>query len=194
MGSRDNLWKNFKWIWLICGLFGLAAGLGAYTLYASRSWVYLSDNSEACVNCHVMGSYYQSWAKSSHTVWANCNDCHVPQDKFLRKWAFKATDGLYHAAVFTAGTEPQVIRAREGTHEVVLENCIRCHSPLVTEFTKMVPDYESVKNGDRKACWDCHRDIPHTYVSSVSSIVYGSVPLPASPVPDWLKAMTGEGR
>jgi cytochrome c nitrite reductase small subunit len=191
MDSPGNIWNKFKWIWLIFGFVGLIIGLGAYTLYASKPWVYLTDKPEACVTCHVMGSYYQSWSRSSHAVWANCNDCHVPQDKFLRQWAFKATDGLYHAAVFTFGAEPQVIRPRKGTYEVLQENCLRCHSPLVTEFTKMSPDYATVENGENKACWDCHRDTPHTQISSVSSIHYGSVPLPQSPVPDWLQSKTG---
>jgi cytochrome c nitrite reductase small subunit len=139
-----------------------------------------------------MGSYYQSWAKSSHFVWTNCNDCHVPQDKFLRKWAFKATDGLYHAYAFTMGLDKEIIRAREGTYQVLQENCLRCHSPLVTEFTKMSPDYASVTTGEKKACWDCHRDTPHTTVSSTTSINYGGLPIPASPAPDWLEAMIGD--
>jgi cytochrome c nitrite reductase small subunit len=186
--------QNFKWIWLIFGLIGVIVGLGGYTLYVSRSWVYVSDKAEVCVTCHVMGPYYQSWAKSSHAIWTNCNDCHVPQDNVLKKWAFKATDGLYHAAVFTFGSEPQTIRAREGSQKVIWENCLRCHTPLVSEYTKMGVDYNSVKNGDKKACWDCHRDTPHTMISSVSSIVYGDLPLPDSPVPQWLGSMLGSSK
>ncbi|MDR1309991.1 MAG: cytochrome c nitrite reductase small subunit [Deltaproteobacteria bacterium] len=191
MGSSKNLWQNFKWIWLAFGLAGLVSGLGAYTLYASRPWVYLSDEAEVCATCHVMGPYYQSWSNSSHAVWANCNDCHVPQDKLLRKWAFKATDGLYHAAVFTLRAEPQVIRPREGTFAVLQENCLRCHEPLVREFAKMSPDYGSVRNGDKKACWDCHRETPHTRISSLGSADYGGVPLPGAPVPGWLRGRDG---
>jgi cytochrome c nitrite reductase small subunit len=62
---------------------------------------------------------------------------------------------------------------------------------LVTEFVKMSPDYESVLNGDKKACWDCHRDVPHTSISSVSSIDYGNLPMPGSPAPAWLESMLG---
>ncbi|MDR1545111.1 MAG: cytochrome c nitrite reductase small subunit [Deltaproteobacteria bacterium] len=181
--------RNFFWLWLIFGLAGLFLGLGGYTGYASRAWTYVSDEPAVCTNCHVMGPYYQSWHASSHAVKATCNDCHVPQDKLARKWAFKATDGLYHAAVFALGAEPQVIRAREGTKEVLQENCLRCHAPLVTELVKMSPDYEAVRRGDNKACWDCHRDIAHTRLSSISSVEYGSLPLPASPVPAWLESM-----
>ncbi|MDR1657051.1 MAG: cytochrome c nitrite reductase small subunit [Deltaproteobacteria bacterium] len=181
--------RNFIWVWLIFGLVGLFLGLGGYTVYASKAWTYVSDESAVCTNCHIMGPYYQSWHTSSHAVWTNCNDCHVPQDTLVRKWAFKATDGLYHAAVFTVGAEPQVIRAREGTKEVLLENCLRCHTPLVTEFTKMSADYETVKSQDAKACWDCHRDTAHTKISSISSAEYGSLPLPSSPAPAWLESM-----
>jgi cytochrome c nitrite reductase small subunit len=136
-----------------------------------------------------MGPYYQAWKKSSHAEWTTCNDCHVPQDKVLRQYAFKAVDGLYHAAVFTLGTEPQVIRPRQGTYEVVLENCIRCHDPLVTEFVKMSPDYETILSGENKACWDCHREVPHTQISGLGSSNNVNVPLPDSPVPVWLEKM-----
>ncbi|MDR2387221.1 MAG: cytochrome c nitrite reductase small subunit [Deltaproteobacteria bacterium] len=182
-------WKQFKFIWLGFGLAGLLVGLTCYVLYASRLWTYAYDDPAACLNCHVMGSYYQSWENGSHRVWAVCNDCHLPNDKELRKYAFKAMDGLYHAAVFTVGAEPQVIRAREGTKEVLLENCLRCHSPLVTEFVKMSPDYETVINGENKACWDCHRDMAHGTVSGLGSNVNVNLPFPDSPVPAWLEKM-----
>jgi cytochrome c nitrite reductase small subunit len=183
------MFHRFKWVWVLCALIGAVIGLGAYTLYASRSWVYLTDKPEACTTCHVMGSYYQSWSRSSHAVRATCNDCHVPQSGLIQKWAFKAADGLYHASVFSFGADRQVIRPREGTYEVLLANCLRCHSPLVTEFAKMSPDWASVKSGAEKACWDCHRQTPHTNISSPSSINYGGVPLPEQPVPGWLKSM-----
>ena len=40
---------------------------------------------------------------------------------------FKAKDGLYHATVFTARAEPDVIEMQEASQEVVQDNCIRCH-------------------------------------------------------------------
>lgn len=168
-------------------LAGILAGLGAYTIYMSRAYSYLSDDPAACVNCHVMASYYQSWNHSSHARWASCNDCHVP-DSFFAGYAFKAMDGLYHAAVFTMGTEPQVIRPREASNKVILQNCIRCHTQLNTEFVKTgMVQYVDVKNGREKACWDCHRDVPHTRISNLASAPNAIVPLPSSPVPDWLK-------
>ncbi|WP_029902579.1 cytochrome c nitrite reductase small subunit [Prevotella sp. 10(H)] len=167
---------------------GLIAGLGGYTVYMSRAHSYLSDDPSACVNCHIMTPYYQSWNHSSHAQWATCNDCHVPQDNVLSKYAFKAKDGLYHAAVFTVKGEPNVIRPREESYEVIMNNCIRCHLELNTEFVKTgMIDYCEVKEGKGKACWDCHTQVPHSKVSNLSSSPNAIVPLPKSPVPEWLK-------
>ena len=167
---------------------GIAVGLGAYSVYMSRAHSYLSDEPSACINCHVMVPYYQSWQHSSHHLWANCNDCHVPHDNVASKYAFKAMDGLYHSAVFTFRAEPQAIRPRNASKNVIMENCIRCHTQLNTEFvsTGMI-SYTQANDGEGKACWDCHREIPHTKVSNLSSSPHAIVPLPQSPVPDWLK-------
>lgn len=167
---------------------GIIAGLGGYTVYMSRAHSYLSDDPAACINCHIMTPYYQSWNHSSHAQWATCNDCHVPQDNVLNGYAFKAKDGLYHAAVFTIRKEPMAIRPRDESYSVIMNNCIRCHTQLNTEFvnTGMI-SYCDVKEGKGKACWDCHSEVPHTKVSSLAASPNAIVPLPESPVPDWLK-------
>ena len=177
---------------MLVGLFalaGLIAGLGSYTIYVSRAYSYLSEDPAVCVNCHIMAPYYQAWNKSSHAVWTTCNDCHVPQDNIISAYAFKAWDGLYHAAVFTVDGEPQVIRAREGSSSVILENCLRCHTPLVTEFTKMNVSYDQVLKGQGRACWDCHTQVPHTNISNLASAPGAIAPFPESPVPKWLSDM-----
>ncbi|MDR1045785.1 MAG: cytochrome c nitrite reductase small subunit [Candidatus Adiutrix sp.] len=170
----------------IFALAGLIAGLGSYAIYVSRAYSYLSEDPAVCVNCHVMAPYYQAWSKSSHALWTTCNDCHVPQDNLVSAYTFKAVDGLYHAAVFTVDGQPQVIRAREGSSAVILENCLRCHSPLVTEFTKMNVAYDQVLKGEGRACWDCHSQVPHTNISNLASAPGAIVPFPESPVPGWL--------
>lgn len=169
-------------------LSGVVVGLAGYSIYMSRAHSYLSDDPAACINCHIMTPYYQTWMHSSHRERAHCNDCHVPHDNLVSKYAFKAMDGLYHAAVFTLRAEPQAIRPRDASRTVIMNNCIRCHTQLNTEFvnTGMI-SYTQVKEGEGKACWDCHRDIPHTMVSSLSESPNAIVPLPRSPVPDWLK-------
>jgi len=167
---------------------GILAGLAAYIVYGARVYSYLSDDPAVCVNCHIMTPYYQSWSRSSHTQWASCNDCHVPQGSVVSKFAFKARDGLYHSTVFIVKGEPQVIRAGKASNNVVMENCIRCHTQLNTNFVKTgMITYSEAKNGKGKACWDCHKYTPHMRISSLSSSPGAIVPPHKSPVPDWLK-------
>jgi hypothetical protein len=45
---------------------GLAVGVGAYTFVYARGYSYMTDNAEACVNCHVMQEQFSGWVKSSH--------------------------------------------------------------------------------------------------------------------------------
>ena len=171
---------------IVCGTI---CGLGMYATYASMAWSYLSDESAVCMNCHVMAPYYATWSHGSHREHASCNDCHVPQDNALKKWVFKGTDGLRHAAAFTMRGEPQVIRAIDESAAVIMNNCIRCHTQLNAEFVNTGKiDYETAANGGGKACWDCHRDVPHGGTNSLSSTPSALVPYPSSIVPEWLKS------
>ena len=173
-------------------LGGIMAGLGAYAAYMARIHTYLSDDPSVCINCHIMTPYYNSWDHSSHGRRATCNDCHVPHENVLKKYAFKAKDGLLHASVFTLRGEPLALRPRGESYEVIMNNCICCHTQLNQEFvnTGMI-SYVDTKEGKGKACWDCHTDVPHTKRSSLASTPDAIAPLPKSPVPDWLKNMMG---
>ena len=170
-------------------IVGGIAGLIAYIAYMARIHSYLSDDPSACVNCHIMTPYYESWRHNSHAKWTNCNDCHVPHDNVLKKYAFKAKDGLYHSAIFTLRLEPIAIRPREESYEVIMDNCIRCHTQLNTSCVKTgTLKYSDTQKGEGKACWDCHRDVPHGGISSVCSSPNAPLaPLPKTPVPEWLK-------
>jgi cytochrome c nitrite reductase small subunit len=173
-------------------LGGVAMGLGLYNIYISRVFSYLGDDPAACVNCHIMSVSYQSWSKSSHAQWTNCNDCHTPQHNKLAAMLFKAQDGLGHASVYLRGKEPMAPRPRPAATKVIQDNCIRCHSPRITEHVfagQAGGDALLVKDGHQqeKACWDCHRHVPHTKNSGLASAPDTLAPFPASPVPDWLK-------
>ena len=164
-------------------LAGIICGLGGYTAYAFRMASYLSDDPATCMNCHVMAPYYATWSHSSHGRQTTCNDCHVPHDNIARKWMFKGMDGTRHASVFLTKGEPQVIQAIDGSSTVIMHNCIRCHEQLNTEFVKTGRiNYMMVKAGEGKACWDCHREVPHGK-NSLSSTPNSLVPHPKPIVP-----------
>ncbi|MCK5825352.1 MAG: cytochrome c nitrite reductase small subunit [Ichthyobacteriaceae bacterium] len=169
-------------------VLGAMIGLGVYTAKISNFTSYLGDDPKTCVNCHVMTPEYNTWAKSSHKNVATCNDCHVPHDNIFRKYYFKAKDGLRHATMFTFRMEPQNIVMHEAGQEVVHENCVRCHSNQVRDYKleASVANLE-VHRTDRQ-CWECHREVPHGRVKSLSSVPYGKVNHePVKVVPDWIK-------
>ncbi len=181
-----------QWRVAVVILLGAIAGLVVYAAYASRAISYLSDSPETCVNCHIMAPQYATWQHSSHREVATCNDCHVPQDNIFRTYYFKAMDGARHATMFTLRLEPQNIFIHQAGINVVQENCVRCHTTLITDAKlKTQTDSFHHKFEDR-LCWDCHREVPHGRVKSLSSTPYARVPLPSSTVPDWLKKLTNK--
>ena len=173
-------------------LLAIFCGLGLYTFYISKAHSYLSDNPSTCVNCHIMAPQYTTWSHSAHREQAHCNDCHVPQDNIFSHYFFKAKDGLRHATIFTLRNEPQVIHIKEAGRDVVHQNCVRCHQELLVDpkTARISPMHEAVREG--RLCWECHRTVPHGRVNSLSSTPNARVPLPKSPVPDWLKDIMNE--
>lgn len=187
---KSKLIKSFippdKWKVPVIILVGIMVGTGIFLLRVSKATSYLSDDPSTCVNCHIMAPQFATYNHSSHREWATCNDCHVPQDNFFRKYFFKAKDGLRHATMFTLRKEPQVIFIKEEGKEVVHENCVRCHTKLLDVDAKLVQKKFVHKRTDR-SCTECHREVPHGRVNSLSSTPNARVPVPESPVPNWLK-------
>jgi cytochrome c nitrite reductase small subunit len=144
-------------------LLGVAAGMALFVFHISRADSYLSDRPETCMNCHVMTTQYLTWQHGSHGRVATCNDCHVPHENLLRKYEFKAQDGLWHATVFTMRWEPQVIRLSKRAMPVVQSNCRRCHAQVIQDVAIGGHD------DDSRPCWDCHREVPHGSVRSLSA-------------------------
>jgi cytochrome c nitrite reductase small subunit len=177
-------------------LSGAFVGLGGLFMYLLRAHTYfIGDDPAACVNCHIMTPYYATWSHSSHGRDATCNDCHVPHQNQAVKYGFKAMDGLKHTAYFVAHSERQAIMAEDMSAQVIMDNCIRCHTQLNQEFVKTGRiSFMEAKRGEGKACWDCHRTVPHGGMNSLSSTpnAEGVTPLPPSPVPQWLQNLMGK--
>lgn len=179
-----------QWRLAVTIMLGAIGGLGLYAAYSSKALSYLSDSPETCVNCHIMAPQYATWQHSSHREVANCNDCHVPHDNIFRTYYFKAMDGARHATMFTLRLEPQNIFIKEAGINVVQENCVRCHSNLITDSKLLTQTSVFHDKFMDRLCWDCHREVPHGRVKSLSSTPYARVPMLPSPVPQWIKNMT----
>jgi cytochrome c nitrite reductase small subunit len=167
---------------------GVLAGIIIVIFRISNATAYLSDDPKTCINCHVMFPQYETWLHSSHREKITCNDCHVPHDSIIRKYFFKAKDGLRHSTIFTLGTEPQVIRMLKDGQEVVQANCIRCHEQLFDDTNLIHGDYSAYVKGDAKLCWNCHRSIPHGQTRSLAATSYYQVPTLADPTPAFLES------
>lgn len=164
--------------WGAIGSIGAFLGMGVYVAYISQAASYLSDDPKACINCHIMTPMYASWQHSSHARVTTCNDCHVPHDSVIRKYWFKAMDGARHSTLFTLRQEPQVFRARAESKEVIQANCLRCHGDNVHGATTE-PQFT-------RSCVECHREVPHGRVDSLSSTPNAAVPLQSPVIPDRL--------
>ncbi len=186
MGLLRKLSSPESWLFPVVLVSAILIGLLMFLFYVSNAASYLSDKPETCVNCHVMSPQYATWSHSSHRERAHCNDCHVPHNNVVNKYFFKGKDGLRHASVFTMRNEPQVIQIKEVGKEVVQENCIRCHINMLEDAKINTIDREFHSRRTERQCWDCHREVPHGRVNSLQSVPNAKVPLPESPVPDWL--------
>ena len=95
---------------------------------------------------------------------------------------------MKHVFAFVTRSERQVPEAQQASSQVIMDNCIRCHTQLNTELVKTGKvDYMLTQAGEGKACWDCHRTVPHGGKNSLASTPHAVVPLPDSPVPEWLQ-------
>jgi cytochrome c nitrite reductase small subunit len=190
--------RFFKWIihsfsppddWKIPAIIlsGILIGMVIHIAHVSKAASYLSSDPQTCINCHIMIPQYATWQRSSHAHSASCVDCHVPHDNIFNKYRFKASDGMRHATIFTLRAEPQVIRIREEGERVVQQNCLRCHSHLLqdTKYSQAADFHQQIS--DQKFCWDCHREVPHGRVRSLSATPYAQIPGRGRIVPVWLE-------
>ncbi|MCB9249637.1 MAG: cytochrome c nitrite reductase small subunit [Ignavibacteriales bacterium] len=191
MAKKQNNLLHFikppsNWNFSVIILLGIIVGLGIHLVNISNAVSYLSDDPKTCVNCHVMFPEYATWQTGSHGRVTTCNDCHVPQDNVIRKYLFKAQDGLRHASMFTFRLEPQVIRIKQAGRQAVQENCIRCHANYLHPISLRAIGAKSIYDETERVCWDCHRETPHGKVHSLSSAPNIIRPGVKTVVPDWI--------
>lgn len=183
------------WQPVVMVLLGAAVGILIYIGKVANVASYLTDDPRACINCHVMTTEYITWNHSSHRNVATCNDCHVPHDNVFKQYAFKAKDGLYHATIYTLRTEPQAIVMHEAGQKAVQNNCIRCHFDQVTDAKSISWVDSHLTDRLDRTCWQCHREIPHGSIKSLSAVGFHLEPLPIQEqqklfIPEWLKKAT----
>ena len=130
---------------------GVTVGIGGFTFIYARGYSYLTNDPQACANCHVMRDQFDGWVKSSHRSVATCNDCHTPHN-LVGKYYTKARNGFWHSFYFTTGSYPDPLRITEGNRRVTERACRYCH----TEIT------EAIDHGPPStSCIRCHVYVGH---------------------------------
>lgn len=143
-------------------LLGAALGIGSYTFVYANGASYLSDDPQACANCHVMGDHYDAWSRSSHREVATCNDCHTPEGT-LAKYVSKADNGVRHALGFTTGNFPDPLQITERNTRVTEQACRKCHESIaiaIEGFTHETPAMPPGE-GNEQSCVRCHANVGH---------------------------------
>lgn len=141
---------------VLAALFGAFLGVGLFTFGYARGASYMTDDPNACANCHVMQENFESWMKSSHGKVAVCNDCHTPPG-FVQKYTTKAINGFFHSLAFTTQRFPDEIQITERNHNVTESSCLKCHAEIVTGIRGA---RTSGHRGD-VSCISCHRTVGH---------------------------------
>jgi cytochrome c nitrite reductase small subunit len=151
------------WRGLAAGAVGTLAGAGVYTFDHAEGLSYMSNDPQACVNCHVMRDQYDGWQKSAHHAFATCNDCHVPHD-LVGKYMAKAVHGWRHSKAFTLQDFHEPIRITSEDAAIVRENCVRCHEPLVESVLAGRTDAAAAARDGHASetdCLMCHKGVGH---------------------------------
>jgi len=133
---------------------GLLVGIGVFTFAYARGASYLTDDPDACANCHVMRGQLDGWRKSSHRAAAVCNDCHTPPG-LVPKYATKAVNGFFHSLAFTTGRFPDEIRIQARNGAVTESACQKCHAEIVAAAQ------QTRRHPSPLACVSCHRHVGH---------------------------------
>lgn len=150
----------------------VAVGLFVYLVNISRAFSYLSDDSKACVNCHIMNTYYATWERSSHANSTSCVSCHLPTNSFVDKYKAKAKDGWNHSVAFTLDTYGHTLNITEDGAQRVQANCVSCHASLTSTLAKnydLNHDFANPKADTGRKCWDCHKSVPHGEVRGLTA-------------------------
>jgi cytochrome c nitrite reductase small subunit len=136
-------------------VLGAAIGTGFFTLGYAQGLSYLSDDPQACANCHVMNEQLEGWLRGPHHAAAVCNDCHVPHD-LVGKYLTKGLNGWHHSRAFTLQDFHEPIQITPRNAAILQDACLHCHGDFVHEILAA-----RARADDAVRCVQCHRGVGH---------------------------------
>lgn len=151
---------------ILGSILGIAIGVGLYTFVYAKGYSYMTNDPQACANCHIMQEHFSSWTKASHHSVATCNDCHTPAG-FFGKYMTKASNGFWHSFAFTTGDYPDPLRIKQHNREITEEACRKCHQEIV-EAIDLLEHGTGANDGGKHtgatnepSCVRCHNTVGH---------------------------------
>ncbi|MBI3019144.1 MAG: cytochrome c nitrite reductase small subunit [Deltaproteobacteria bacterium] len=131
---------------------GVLIGGAIYLFWYAKGYSYLSHDSKACLNCHVMREQFNSWTQASHHIVAQCNDCHL-SGNILSQMKTKILNGFSHSLAFTLQNFHEPIQIKKRNRKVVESSCQNCHTPLL--------EASGIHGRKDMSCLGCHRQVGH---------------------------------
>ena len=142
---------------LVALIVGATVGVGAFTFGYAEGGSYFSGDAASCANCHVMQGHFDAWAKSSHSAFASCNDCHAPASGIPKLYS-KARNGFFHSLAFTTGDFQDNLRITEYNRGVTEAACRGCHTNTIEQIDAHQGFGGSPEPID---CIRCHATVGH---------------------------------
>lgn len=131
---------------LLVSVIGITSGKKIYKY---------SESPTFCNSCHVMNYQYNNFIHNGAHQNKICIDCHLPNDNFANHLLWKGIDGTKDVIYFYGGLYSDEIKISKHGKNVVRENCISCHSEMVSRI-----------NTSGRSCTDCHRRHTHKHTGA----------------------------
>lgn len=130
----------------------LLIGIVAFVMFGPPRYAETINRPAFCRSCHVMEPQYQSYVRGTHrNVVESCNDCHLPNNSFVRHWVADAFVGTRDLVKWNLNLVPAYVEAKPRSQRWIQENCVRCHGELNSH----------IELAEGVSCWDCHRETQH---------------------------------
>jgi cytochrome c nitrite reductase small subunit len=155
---------------------GLFAGLvlAIVTVLASGFMIETTNTDTFCASCHVMVPFRTAWQNSVHGgqnpqgFAAQCVDCHLPHDGFVKYLTTKAITGTSDI-IHNLYIDPYEYDWAKASEENRLDftfdsSCRRCHVNLTPPYLKrggFIAHRAYLRGETKKRCTECHPHVGH---------------------------------
>jgi hypothetical protein len=132
--------------------FGIALGLGLYTVRYAEALSYLGDDPRAWANCHITRRQFEVVQRPARGGRDLQRLPHLA--RLVGKYVSKALNSFYNSRAVTLQHFASRSRSRSATR-ALHASCVSCHGELVVELHAARGALEDVR------CLSCHRSVGH---------------------------------